>query len=282
MSKSKSIRLVVATYFLSLLFGGLLTWYLLSIGYDIFLTTLFVDVLMTLIIFIVSVKINNSSMYDPYWSIIPPFIVLIWMIWLNVFTLSSLMILLGVVIWSFRLTRNWLLDFKGFNHEDFRYLDFRNKFKKTYWIVSFFGIHLFPTLIVLISTYPILIILQNGVTSLIFVLLGVMVMIIGSLISLIADGQLRTFKKANPKKSIGTGLWKYSRHPNYFGEVTFWAGVYVLSFSSGMYLEASFGLIGMLVLFNFYSVPKMEKKLLANKPDYQEIINNHPRFFIRP
>lgn len=281
MSRDKSMKLFGLTYLITLLAGGVLAWYLSSIGYSIIIVTVIVDIVMTLIVFLVSIIINNSSMYDPYWSIIPPVIVLGWMVWLNLFNVTSFLILFGVMIWAIRLTRNWMIDFKGFNHEDFRYVDFRKQFKKAYWLISFMGIHLFPTLIVLISTYPILLVFDKGIDSLFFIILGVLVMIIGAMISFVADSQLRSHKKSDTNTSITTGLWKHSRHPNYFGELTFWTGVYILSFASGLFLEASLGLIGMLILFNFYSVPKMEKKLLKNKPDYQKVIDNYPRFFIR-
>jgi steroid 5-alpha reductase family enzyme len=106
-------------------------------------------------------------------------------------------------------------------------------------------------------------------------------MVIASIVSFISDAQRRKFKKTSPDHSIKTGLWKYSRHPNYFGECLFWFGVYVSSLSVGFSVGTSLGIIAMLLLFNFYSVPKMEEKLLRNKPDYQSVIDEVPRFFLR-
>lgn len=282
MTKSKSFTLVAITYLVALIVGTGLFFYLVNLDYNILLVTIIVDVVMTIIVFGVSIIIDNSSVYDPYWSVIPPVLVFLWMIELNAFNLFSFVMLFGVLVWAVRLTRNWILDFKGFSHEDFRYVDFRNKFKKFYWVISLLGIHLFPTLIVLASLYPILYVLQEGVSYQVFVVAGSLVMIFGAIISLYADAERREHKKNFPNKSITTGLWKYSRHPNYFGELTFWAGVYVVSFASGVYLNASIGFIAMLLLFNLYSVPKMEAKLLKNKDDYHLVIENHPRFFIRP
>ena len=106
-------------------------------------------------------------------------------------------------------------------------------------------------------------------------------MMLGALINLIADNQRRNFRKKVINQTIKTGLWKYSRHPNYFGEVTFWAGCYITSLSIGFNIFTILGLIGMILLFNFYSVPKMEQKLLKNKIDYKEIIETVPRFLFR-
>lgn len=282
MTRKKSFTLVFITYIGLLLFGGLVYYYISNLGYEPIYSMLFADVLITFLVFLISMKINNSSLYDPYWSVIPPFVVFGWMVSFNSFNFYSYVLLVSVMIWSYRLTRNWVIDFVGFTHEDFRYVDFREKFGKYYWIISFLGIHLFPTLIVFASLVPIYFVIEQGVTSPVYIYLGSFIMIAGALICFYADGQRREHKKQYPNKSIRSGLWKYSRHPNYFGEVLFWAGAAVASFASGFYLIALFGFIGMVMLFNFYSVPKMEEKLLKNKDDYHEVIRDTPRFFIRP
>ncbi len=236
---------------------------------------------MTIIIYIFSISINNSSIYDPYWSIVPPFIILAWMYSVSNFSFYSYVILFGVIVWAYRLTANWYLDFRGFKREDFRYVDFRNKFKRIYWFISLFGIHLFPTLIVFLGLYPIYHVLINVVNDGLYVFIGAFIMIAGALISYFADGQLREHKHSGYKHSINTGLWKYSRHPNYFGELTFWTGCFVVSISINLDLISLLGIVSMLLLFNLYSVPKMESKLLGNKSDYGDIISRVPRFFIR-
>ena len=281
MSRRKSLTLSFFVYFVILVLGGLMMYYGYQKQYSILVTTIFADAIMTIILFLLSMKINNSSLYDPYWSVIPPFIVFAWMLWLNVFSFYSLLMLFSVMIWSYRLTRNWAIDFKGFTHEDFRYIEFREKFGAFYWVVSLLGIHLFPTAIVLASLYPILIVLEQFITSPIYIYLGSVIMVGGALISFVADAQLRAHRKSDQKHTIRTGLWRLSRHPNYFGEVLFWFGVYVLSFASGVFYTAAIGFVSMEVLFNFYSVPKMEEKLLRNKEDYQDIVDSVPRFFIR-
>ncbi len=282
MNKTKSLLLVSIIYTFSIIIGGLLYLYLRNDGYSILFSTLIADVVMTIIIFIVSIKIDNSSVYDPYWSIIPVFIVLAWIVDLGVMNTFSIITLLGVIVWSYRLTRNWAIDFKGFTHEDFRYVDFRNKFKKGYWVISFIGIHLFPTLIVLLGLVPLLFVFTHSVEYVSLIYIGVVTMILGAAISFIADAQLREHKFNFPNKSITTGLWKYSRHPNYFGEVLFWFSIFIVSLSTGGHLYNSLGFISMFLLFNFYSVPKMEAKLLKNKDDYHLVIDNHPRFFLLP
>ncbi len=204
------------------------------------------------------------------------------MIEINNFSFASWTIFIGVLVWGLRLTTNWITDFKGFSHEDFRYVDFRKKFKKLYWFVSYAGVHMFPTLIVYMSLYPIYYVLTNNVSSSSFVIVGSIIMILGAIISYIADEQLREHKKKRTGTSIMSGLWRFSRHPNYFGEVLFWFGAAVTSISIAIEVVPFLGFIAMVLLFNLYSVPKMEQKLLNNKADYQFVVDNVPRFFLNP
>lgn len=281
MNRSKSLAITVGIYVIGIILFFISTNAMIEQGETLLVSTLIGDIVFTLFIFMFSIVLNNSSLYDPYWSIVPPIILYVWISSLSSFNLETSVLFFGVFFWAFRLTRNWWIDFKGFTHEDFRYVGFRNQFGKLYWIVSFFGIHLFPTMIVFISIYPAYVLLMNGVIYGVYLYIGVVIMLFAAMIQFFSDMQRRAFKKYNSNSSISSGLWKYSRHPNYFGEVLFWVGVYVSSLAAGFYLSALIGVVGMLILFNFYSVPAMEKKLLSNKPDYQEVMNTVPRFFIR-
>lgn len=280
MTREKSMRITIIFYLVTLLIGwGVMI--LLEPYFSLFIATLLADVIMTVLIFGCSIRYNNSSLYDPYWSVIPIFIVLYWIIRLQNYTFYTWILFIGVFIWGLRLTLNWATNFKGYQFEDFRYVDFRKQFGSWYWVISLLGIHLFPTLIVLVSLYPIYFILVNPINISLLIVCGTLIMIGGAYISFVADNQMRAHKETSTDESIRSGLWKYSRHPNYFGEVLFWFGVFISGFSVYFNMYTGTGFLGMLLLFNFYSVPKMEEKLLYNKEDYQLIIDTVPRFFIR-
>lgn len=280
MNRRKSLQLTVLIYLITLLIGFSTYWILIDFM-DLLYTTLLADIAMTVVVFAFSIRCNNSSIYDPFWSVIPIFIVLTWMIGFEAYDFYSVILFIAVLIWGLRLTMNWWTDFKGYSHEDFRYVDFRKQFKGWYWIISFLGIHLFPTLIVILALYPIYFVYMSNPVYPIFILMGSLIMIGGAYISFVADNQLRMHKQQSTNTSIKHGLWKYSRHPNYFGEVLFWFGAYVTSLSVTIMLLPALGILSMVLLFNLYSVPKMEQKLLHNKDDYQVIINTVPRFFFR-
>jgi steroid 5-alpha reductase family enzyme len=280
MNRTQSLRLTALVYALTLAVGLVSYWWLIDYV-SILMATFYADIIMTIVVFAFSMRCNNSSLYDPYWSVIPIFIVVIWMIALDVFGFYSTLLLVGVVIWGLRLTLNWYTDFRGYTHEDFRYIDFRKRFKQWYWVISLLGIHLFPTVIVFLALYPIYFILTSTVSVPAFLLIGTLIMIGGAYVSFVADTQLRVHKESSSNTSIRHGLWAYSRHPNYFGEVLFWFGVFVASLAVGVHYLPAAGIVSMLALFNFYSVPKMEQKLVRNKEDYQIVLDTVPRFFFR-
>lgn len=288
MNRQKSLRLTAIIYGITFAIGAI-SYFLLIPYMSVLFATLLADIIMTFAVWGFSMKFDNSSIYDPYWSVVPPFIVFIWMLALDSIDFSTVLLLIAVSIWALRLTLNWYTDFKGFSHEDFRYVDFRKRFKRWYWLISLLGIHLFPTVIVFASLYPLYHVMVTPVLPELglaisvspVIMMGAGIMIGAAYLSFVADSQLRAHKQTTSTQSIKHGLWQYSRHPNYFGEVLFWVGVYVSSLATGLAVLPAIGVIGMLVLFNFYSVPKMESKLLSNKEDYHQIVETVPRFFIR-
>jgi len=132
-----------------------------------------------------------------------------------------------ITLSTLRLTYNWLCRWKGFSHEDWRYLDFREKSGRSYWLGSFFGIHLFPTGIVFMGCLSLYAALSSGTNHFgALDCLAVAVTAAAIWIEARADQQLRRFvaNKENEGKTLSTGLWAHSRHPNYFGEVLFLVG----------------------------------------------------------
>lgn len=277
--KTKSFIYLLISYLVGIL-GSYLCFLELSKHFDILLATLLADIICTIIIFIFSVIANNSSIYDPYWSVIPPFIILLWMIKTKNNSLPEQIIFGVYLFWSLRLTLNCLFNWKGLKHEDWRYRSFREKTGKYYWFVSFLGIHLFPTLIVFLGMMPILIgfTYKEGFQPYIFIF-GVYVGICSIIIAIVAD--LSLYKHRHSDKvhtSISSGIWKYSRHPNYLGEIIFWLSNYLMGLAYNINkFYTIIGFITVVLLFNLFSIPTIEKRLLQRKTDYHEIMSNIPR-----
>ena len=233
---------------------------------------LIADVVATCVIYGFSVSYKNSSFYDPYWSVIPVFILFFW-IWKNNYTMTPIIILLSIAVlfWSMRLTSNWMKTWEGLHHEDWRYIDMRNSMGKQFQLLgNFGGIHMYPTLQVFFCCMPIQQCFNSNGTPLMF--LGFIVCIIGVLYEIISDKQLYDFRIKHPteKKVIETGLWNYSRHPNYYGEILFWWGLFLMGFESAGMTYLLLAPITMTILFIGASIPWIEIKILRTRPEYKE------------
>ena len=231
-SKNGSLALVFFYYVISFYLAYLVTK---NFNFDGWLYILIWHVSATLIIFLFSNIHKNSSIYDPFWHVAPIPIVFYIAKQSSLPTLELNLVLAAFLFWALRLTYNWYLNWNNLDHEDFRYIDLKNNNKFMAFINDLFGIHLIPTLIVNVSLYPIYVALNSeSLNELVYV--GFIIIIIAVVIQYISDDQMRKFRKdeSNLGKTMKYGLWKYSRHPNYLGEVSFWFGIYIFALASGL------------------------------------------------
>ena len=173
----------------------------------------------------------------------------------------------------------------GLKEEDFRYIDLKqgNLLKKE--IINFFGIHYIPTLQVNVSLLPIYFVLTKTVTNYSWILIGATISICAVILQIISDKQMRDFKKniSNKAKIMNLGLWKYSRHPNYLGEVMFWIGLYVMALSvNDIPAWLILSPLSMVVLFVFISCPMMDERSLKKRPGYKEYMDKTSQLLILP
>lgn len=240
---------------------------------NLYLKILIIDVVATIFVFIFSLIFNNSSIYDPYWSVEPAIILILLMAHNKIN--YPVVITFGIVIllWSLRLTLNWALSFKNLTKQDWRYAMFKEKTKKLYPLVNLFGIHLFPTIVVYLAMLPMIDFISINYTNYLSYF-GVAIMLLGVIFEILSDFDIYEYHKRNKddrRQIINTGLWKYSRHPNYFGEIIFWYGVFISILPvdpSSWYL--CFGAIINNLMFVFISIPLSEKRLKTYKFNYEK------------
>lgn len=232
---------------------GLLTFHALNFTWWIAL--LIADIIATIATFIFSVIFKNASVYDPYWSVQPPVILLAFAIG-NRLTMLGVMLLIAVCFWGIRLTANWAYTFSNLNHQDWRYTMLKEKTGVFYPIINFVGIHLVPTLVVygciLPAVYAVVYHLTANFGSVIFLCLAVLVATMQG----VADIQMHKFRKRRNGNFIRNGLWKYSRHPNYLCEILMWWCVglsVVIVIPQAWYLLA--GAVANTLLFLTVSIP---------------------------
>jgi len=246
------------------------------------------DVIATVLIFAASVMFKNSSVYDAYWSVVPPIIV-VYLIKLfpDGNELRQFVLLALVFFWGIRLTVNWWRGWPGMKHQDWRYTSIAEKTGKFYWPVSFLGIHFMPTVFVFLGCLPLWYALSGSEPFGVVDVIAALVTFSAILIEWIADEQLIRFRKNSEGKTfMQSGLWAVSRHPNYLGEISFWGGIFLFTVSSsGLGNSTGYwtiiGFISMIILFKFISIPLMEKRNIARKPGYQEYIKKVPALFPR-
>ena len=278
-SKNGSLALVFFYYVISFYLAYLVTKNFNFVGW---LYILIWHVSATLIIFLFSNIHKNSSIYDPFWHVAPIPIVFYIAKQSSLPTLELNLVLAAFLFWALRLTYNWYLNWNNLDHEDFRYIDLKNNNKYMAFINDLFGIHLIPTLIVNVSLYPIYVALNSeSLNELVYV--GFIIIIIAVVIQYISDDQMRKFRKdeSNLGQTMKYGLWKYSRHPNYLGEVSFWFGIYIFALASGLttiWLLAC--PIVMLALFVFISCPMMDNRSLKRRSEYKEYMDKTPQLFM--
>jgi steroid 5-alpha reductase family enzyme len=234
------------------------------------------DVAATLVIFAFSLRYRNSSFYDAYWSVIPPLLALYWM-WSHLaieYGPRAMLVMALVWLWAIRLTTNWSVHWGGLHHEDWRYPLVRARAGKAAMLADLFGIHLFPTVQVFLGCLPVYAVMSRtgeplgGLDALAFVVtLGAIA------IETLADLQLHAFiSRRQPGTFITTGLWAWSRHPNYFGELGFWWGLMLFGIAAAptQWWWIVPGALSMTAMFLFASIPLMDQRSLERRPAYRE------------
>jgi steroid 5-alpha reductase family enzyme len=227
------------------------------------------DVVATVLIWGCGVVWRNVSVYDPYWSVAPPVIFTLWAFYKSCWTLPVILLLIAVWYWGIRLTGNWAVTFQGLGHEDWRYTQYREKQAPLlFQLTNLFGLNMMPTVLVFACMLPGFgLFAQPGAIRFLTVL-GFVVCLSSATIQLIADTQIHHFRAAHPGEPCTAGLWKHGRHPNYFGEVQFWWGIWLMYASLNGLDWLVLSPIAMTALFLFISIPMMEKRQLARKPAY--------------
>ncbi|HLL77924.1 MAG TPA: DUF1295 domain-containing protein [Ktedonobacteraceae bacterium] len=274
MSRSASFLIVILAY--ALAGAAALGAGILFRGFSPILIVGLADLAATIVVFIFSIITSNSSVYDPYWSVAPVPIALFWLFQpgSNGFgNLRHVLIFALLCLWAIRLTANWVTQWRGLSHEDWRYRDIHEQTGSFYWPVSFLGIHLMPTVLVFLGCLALWPNLSDSNTQFTWLDIAAALVTSGAvLIEGTADLQMRRFRRQRtPKQSIPPGLWSHSRHPNYFGEVSFWWGLYLfVPLAHPGYWWAIIGPIAILLLFLGTSIPLMERHLLTQNPSYAD------------
>jgi len=236
-------------------------------------------------LWLASLYFKNSSIVDMWWG---PGIFLIGLTYYltgNASQDRSVAVLAPLAIWAIRLATH--IGRRNIGHgEDFRYAKWRRERGPSWWWFSYFKVFLLQAVIAWIVAMPLYYALARPAPPhlTIWDVAGLVIIGVGYLFEAAGDAQLRQFKAdpANAGRVLDTGLWRYTRHPNYFGEAVLWWGFGLLGVATGGYL----GLIGpalmTFLLIRVSGVALLESTLRQTKPGYAGYVARTSPFFPRP
>lgn len=235
------------------------------------------------LLWLVSIKLKNVSIVDLFWGIGFVVVNAFYMVMSGELTLRKMVLLLLVTVWGMRLSiyLAWRNCGKG---EDFRYQAFRQKYGPTrYWWISYFQTFLLQAALALLISLPLLGVSMGHPSQSLQPLdyVALLVWLVGFTFEAGGDYQLARFK-GNPQnrgKVMATGFWRYTRHPNYFGDATVWWAYGLFSIAAGSYWQVIGSLIMTLLIVKVSGVALLEKTLNHTKPQYREYIEKTNSFF---
>lgn len=234
-----------------------------------------------LILFIIGISKSDNGIMDIAWGLGFCFMALYSFAHYAQPTLRQLVITFCTFLWGIRLALH-LHQRNANKPEDFRYANWRKAWGSWFIFRSFFQVYALQGFLMVLIACPIF--LVNYQSKNLFNLLdiiGILLFAFGFYFEATADKQLANFKK-NPKNTseiLQTGLWKYCRHPNYFGEVVIWWGIFFMALASGWFLPAIISplLITFLIL-KISGIPMLENKY-RNNPKYKTYVKSTNAFF---
>jgi len=238
------------------------------------------DVAATVAIFLFSLALSNSSLYDPYWSLAPLPIAVYWLRSAGEAgsSLRGNVAVTLLAIWGLRLTWNWMRRWRGLRDEDWRYVALRNRCGPLYWPVSFLGIHLLPTLLVFAGCLPLYVVSTSTRQPRILDGIALLVTAGAIWIEARADTELRRFLDTGPHpiRLLTTGLRSRLRYPNYLGEIGFWWGLWLFGAAAAPRRWWTIaGPLSITLLFVLVSIPMMDRRMLR-RPGYADRMRTTP------
>jgi steroid 5-alpha reductase family enzyme len=225
----------------------------------------------------------NVNIVDSLWPLMFLVMTSVVLLSLENVTYRSLVIFMLVLIWSLRLAlhlsmRNW-----G-KQEDHRYRQIRQRNLPHFGYKSLYIVFGLQALLAWIISVPLL----TAMTALAHIfwidLLAVLLWLTGFMFESVADYQLVRFRRFNSNKGrvLNTGLWRYSRHPNYFGEFCIWWSFYLFAASAGAWWTVFAPIIMTVLLLRVSGVSLMEKDIQQRRPEYEQYIKLTNSFFPGP
>ena len=250
--------------------------------FEIYINGFLVVMIQMFILWIVSIKIKNVSIVDPFWGLGFVLVAIYYYLSQDEHSLRSMIVLALVAIWGLRLFiyllwRNWNKD------EDYRYQQFRNDYgAERYWWFSFFQVFLLQGFLLWLISAPLLAVMYYGNNTPLHLIdfIAMAIWLIGFSFEAGGDFQLARFKSdpQNSGKLLTKGFWKYTRHPNYFGDATVWWSFGLFAVAVGSYLPLLSSVLMTWLIVKVSGVAMLERTLKYTKPEYRDYVERTNAF----
>lgn len=245
-----------------------------------------VTLLFMTVLWLVSLQLRDSSIVDIFWG--PGFVILAFVY--NFLAEDGLearqwLVTAVVAIWGLRLGAYifWRNKDKG---EDYRYANWREQHGDLWWIRSYFQVFVLQGIVMWIVSVPLLAAQYSDTPDSLTVFDGmaVVVWLIGFIFEAGGDWQMARFKAdpSNKGKVLDKGFWRYTRHPNYFGDSVQWWGFYLFALIAGGWWTIFSPILMTGLLLKVSGVAMLEKTLVESKPQYRDYIKRTSAFVPLP
>jgi steroid 5-alpha reductase family enzyme len=218
-------------------------------------------------LWLLSLRLKDSSIVDIFWGL--GFVFISWM--LNSFTWRGILAATLVSLWGIRLSA-WLARRNIGHGEDGRYQAMRQKWGPRWPLASLLVVFYLQGFLMLVVSWPVQYVVAAPASPLTMIdALAASIVLLGLVIESVADWQLRQFKfnNLNRGRLMEYGLWKYSRHPNYFGDCVVWWGFFIFAIGQGAYFTVAGPLVMTVLLRRVSGVTLLESQM-SQRPGFEE------------
>ena len=248
------------------------------------LTAALVILAVVVVTWLISLALRDASVIDPVWPLGFVAVAITAFIAGDGDEGRRLLLLVLVAVWGLRLSGYLIIRNAG-KGEDFRYAAMRRKRGRSFWIISLVSVFMLQGVLMWIVSLPVQLAAVPDRALGWLAVTGAVIWGIGVAFESIGDWQLARFK-ANPDsrgKVLDTGLWRYTRHPNYFGDFLVWWGIFLVAAESG---PGAWGIAGpllmTLLLVKVSGAGLLEKDIATRRPGYAEYVRRTSGFMPRP
>ncbi|MCB9703961.1 MAG: DUF1295 domain-containing protein [Myxococcales bacterium] len=239
------------------------------------------------LLWLLSVRLRNAGIVDAFWG--ASFVLSGWYYFVACdggWPARKLLAMVLVTIWGLRLSLYllWRNHLQGSGAEDFRYQAFRRRYgPERYWWVSFFQVFLLQGVLSWLIGAPLLGAQRGGGPLGWLDLVALAIWALGFVFEAGADLQLARFRaRRRPGELLTSGFWRYTRHPNYFGDAACWWAYGLFSVAAGAWAPALGALLMTALIIKVSGVALLERSLIRDKPGYAEYARRTSAFIPWP